>query len=110
MRTAQQGGRWPTPPDWMDRCPECRRHYGVYRVAAGTVYLTQVTQRHIRVSTHIVADHPDRVPDYVPGCRRCDEHHAATAQTRATSAAMLHAAAVHRAGHLYAPADAARLI
>ncbi|MFK8851649.1 hypothetical protein [Streptomyces sp. Ac-502] len=109
MRAAgQQGGRWPALPDWMRQCLECCRHYGVYRVAAGTTHLAQVSQRHTRVSTHIVAEHPEQVPDYVPGCRRCDQHRATATPYRIAPKTAL-ADALHRAGHMYAPPDLTRL-
>ncbi|MFH8350452.1 hypothetical protein [Streptomyces sp. NPDC018045] len=107
VQSAQQGGRWPTLPDWMRRCPTCQQHYGVYRVADTTTHLTQGPQRQTRVSTHIVADHPDQVPDYVPGCQRCDEHRATPGHLR--TAATATRAAVHRAAHIFAPPDHTRL-
>ncbi|KAB2376991.1 hypothetical protein [Actinomadura montaniterrae] len=93
----------PTPPAWLLACVVCSDLHELYRshLTAGRQAATLTVQEEL--ARHLVADHLDQVPGYVPDCSACGEWRAVAAD--ASDAARLVAAEDlrHRAMHLFAP-------
>ncbi|MGC0415731.1 hypothetical protein [Embleya sp. AB8] len=111
--------QWPVPPPWMWGCADCvhlyrtmkrvqdetneRRGTGERGVDDDPMDSTIGTR--IRLAHHLVADHHEDLPDWLPACERCAWHRRILARSpdeQPGDAAVL-VADEHRALHLFVP-------
>ncbi|MFF0526574.1 hypothetical protein ACFYTC_48480 [Actinomadura nitritigenes] len=93
----------PTPPAWLLACVVCADLYQGYRSHLSGERQAATLMAQEQLARHLVADHLDQVPAYVPGCSACGEWSAIAAN--AGDAARIIAAEDlrHRACHVFAP-------
>ncbi|MEV3925908.1 hypothetical protein [Actinomadura coerulea] len=93
----------PVPPDWLLACVVCVDLYELYRVhlTAGRQAATLTVQEEL--ARHLVADHLDQVPGYLPGCPACAEGRALAAHVGDAVMIAVAEDLRHRAMHLFVP-------